>query len=511
MFCYQTTFYTEKLFLSVLEEKRRKEGLLAKRVELKHDRKARAMASRTKDNFQGYNGIPVEEKPRKRRGRESSSDGNTGGGESRAGDEMEELEYSPSEPEPDPGEYEGKPSKIMVKPKAPPKSAPPPMNFTDLLKLAEKKQYEPVEMKIIKKIEERPLTAEEQRERDYLERKHRKGVILKEKTEKETKPVASSSSSKKEVSHKEFISSKSNKHLTDKHSSSKGNFSSQSVPDKKSKGPSLSEKPSKLSSSSKPSHSEKAKSTHKESLKSLPSSSPIKSPFNGAAKPGSSAHTTTLKQTAHGIQKQLPPKELSLKKMSHTKPSSATPAHHESLKNSSSKPRSAAAVTGESFSRIKSSSNTGQGRPGNSLNIGHGSQGSNSVLGSGRSESSLGARQQSNSSAMGPGRPGSSTGMGQRRPGSGAGPVHPGSSQSTGTGRPSSSLSTGLGRSSSSGSGPGRPSSTSVGTLKPKCTVVSETISSKNLVPRLAGGQMNGMRRVPQQRPGFPLQGNFEM
>ncbi len=47
--------------------KKQKEELLAKRVELKSDRKARAMASRTKDNFRGYNGIPVVETPKKRR------------------------------------------------------------------------------------------------------------------------------------------------------------------------------------------------------------------------------------------------------------------------------------------------------------------------------------------------------------------------------------------------------------------------------------------------------------
>ncbi len=38
------------------------------------------------------------------------------------------------------------------------------MNFADLLKLAEKKQFEPVEMKVVKKTEERLRTAEEIRE-----------------------------------------------------------------------------------------------------------------------------------------------------------------------------------------------------------------------------------------------------------------------------------------------------------------------------------------------------------
>src|SRR3712207_8336250 len=45
---------------------RSKEELVKKRIELKHDKKARAMAKRTKDNFHGYNGIPVEEKSKKR-------------------------------------------------------------------------------------------------------------------------------------------------------------------------------------------------------------------------------------------------------------------------------------------------------------------------------------------------------------------------------------------------------------------------------------------------------------
>jgi protein SPT2 len=32
---------------------------------LKHDKKARALAKRTKDNFHGYNGIPTEEKSKR--------------------------------------------------------------------------------------------------------------------------------------------------------------------------------------------------------------------------------------------------------------------------------------------------------------------------------------------------------------------------------------------------------------------------------------------------------------
>ncbi|XP_062973253.1 protein SPT2 homolog [Elgaria multicarinata webbii] len=487
----------------VLEEKRRKEGLLAKRVELKHDRKARAMASRTKDNFCGYNGIPMEEKPKKRQGRESSSDRNTEGGECMTGDEMEQFEYSQTESEHESEEYEEKPSKTPVKPKAPPKTAPPTMNFRDLLKLAEKKQHEPVEIKVVKKTEERPMTAEELREREFLERKNRKAVLLKEKkVEKETKHVSVSSSSKKEILHKELMTARLSKHSTDKHSSSKGGLSSQSGTDKKAKGPALSEKPSKLSPSSKPRHTEKAKPSHKGTLKSPSNSSHVKVASSGGGKSGSSSHTPILKTAANGMLRQPSSKESGLKKTaSHTKAASVTATQHVSVKPSSSKQTSSSAASGGTLPRAKSSLSTGPGRPGSSLITGQGSQGP------GRSGSSSGSGQRSSSSSIGPGRPGNSLGLGSGRAGSSSGPVRSGSSQSVGPGRPSSSLNAGLGRGSSSGSVPGRPSSISVGTPKPKCTVVSETISSKNLVPRQGSGQMNGMRPFPQQRPGIPPQG----
>ncbi|XP_066467256.1 protein SPT2 homolog [Tiliqua scincoides] len=483
----------------VLEEKRRKEDLLAKRVELKHDRKARAMASRTKDNFRGYNGIPVEEKPRKRQGRENNSDRILDRGECMTGDEMEQFEYSQSESEHESDAYEEKPATASVKPKVLPKSAPPPMNFTDLLKLAEKKQYEPVEIKVVKKTEERPMTAEELREREYLERKNRKGGLQKEKkVEKEVKGVASNSS-KKEFSQKEFINAKLSKQSTDKHSISKGNISSQSGIDKKSKGPALSEKPAKLLSSSKPNHTEKAKLAHKGPLKNPPSSSHAKLPSSGG-KSASGSHIPVLKTAVNGSQKYPHTKEPSLKKTaSHTKPTNMSAGQHESVRNSSFRQGNSSSSTGEPNPRPKSSLSTGPGRPGSSLSTGHRSQGTSSGMVTGRSGSSSGLGQRSSNSSMGPGRPGSMAA-------SKLGPARVGSSQSTGPGRPGSSMNTGLGKGSNSGSGPGRPSSTSVGTLKPKCTVVSETISSKNLVPRQISGQMNGKRPFPPQRSGIPPQ-----
>lgn len=152
----------EELRRKALEEKRRKEELVKKRIELKHDKKARAMAKRTKDNFHGYNGIPVEEKSKKRQAMQShTSQGADQEYEMEEEDEF--LEYNQAESEQE-YEEEQEPPKVESKPKVPLKSAPPVMNFSDLLRLAEKKQYEPVEIKVVKKTEERPMTAEELRE-----------------------------------------------------------------------------------------------------------------------------------------------------------------------------------------------------------------------------------------------------------------------------------------------------------------------------------------------------------
>lgn len=166
------------------ELKKQKEELLAKRVELKSDRKARAMASRTKDNFRGYNGIPVVEGPKKRRTKQEMQE------EARRinaeqfrnnvinlEDDEDNYEYeqtdSESEQEPQRSSFNSGSIKPSTKPSAAPKTTAP-LNFADLLKLAEKKQHEPVELKpkLVKK-EERLRTAEELRELE-LERKARK-------------------------------------------------------------------------------------------------------------------------------------------------------------------------------------------------------------------------------------------------------------------------------------------------------------------------------------------------
>uniref|UniRef100_A0A8C8SN49 SPT2 homolog N-terminal domain-containing protein n=1 Tax=Pelusios castaneus TaxID=367368 RepID=A0A8C8SN49_9SAUR len=333
-----------------LEAKRKKEELLAKRVELKHDRKARAMASRTKDNFYGYNGIPIEEKPKKR---QTCANGDRcTDSEYMTEDDAEQFEYSQSESEHEPEEYEEKPSKAILKPKAPPKSAPSPMNFVDLLKLAEKKQYEPVELKVVKKIEERPRTAEELREREFLDRKNRKGETQKEKKkpEKEIKNVTASSSSKKMFSQKEFINAKLNKNSVDKLSSSKGSFSSLYSADKKTSTPVVSDKHGRPSSSSKSSQVEKVKATHNGSLKSSSTGIHSKSSINGIGKFGSRSHMPISKAPANGSQKLPSAKELNLKKSTsvHTKQGSTAPSQHEIIKHSSAvRPGSSAGVPGQ--------------------------------------------------------------------------------------------------------------------------------------------------------------------
>uniref|UniRef100_A0A8D0L234 Protein SPT2 homolog n=1 Tax=Sphenodon punctatus TaxID=8508 RepID=A0A8D0L234_SPHPU len=528
----------EEMRRKVLEEKRRKEGLLAKRVELKHDRKARAMASRTKDNFYGYNGIPIEEKPKKRKSGGESVDRGTDV-EYATEDEAELFEYSQTESEHEPEEYEEKPARVSVKPKAPPKSAPAPMNFTDLLRLAEKKQYEPVEIKVVKKIEERPRTAEELREMEYLERKNKKVDALKEKKkDKEAKNVAAPGPSKKLLSQKEIINAKLGKGSTEKHSSSKGSLSSLSSADKKSKAPPvLNEKHSRSSSSSsKSNHIAKAKTAQNASLKSQPSGSYSKPSVSGSGKPGPSSHTPISKKTANGTQKLPPAKEVSLKKSisGPTKPASSATPQHESVKNSSSKrpgshsgtgapPPRPGNSSGVGPGRPSSSSHTGSGRPstgpgrscsssapgrqGSSLDLGPGWSGSSSSLGAGRQSSISGHGRPGSSSSTGPGRPDSIPGTGPGRPGNNTGTTQPASSSSIGPGRPGTSSKTGLCRGSNLGTGPSRPGSSSAATPKPKCTVVSETISSKNLVVRPSNGQMNGMRSLIGHRPVSHPQG----
>uniref|UniRef100_A0A8C6UR32 SPT2 chromatin protein domain containing 1 n=1 Tax=Neogobius melanostomus TaxID=47308 RepID=A0A8C6UR32_9GOBI len=196
-----------------IENKKQKEELLAKRVELKSDRKARAMASRTKDNFRGYNGIPIVDVPKKRRTKqemlEEARQINTEQFRNDVNDledDEDNIEYeqtdSESDEEPQRNTFSMKPSSGSMKPSMK-QSAAPKMNFADLLKLAEKKQHEPVDLKPkVMKKDERLRTAEEIRELE-LERKAKKL----EKDVKGERSHSSSSSSKATFEKIQFIDS----------------------------------------------------------------------------------------------------------------------------------------------------------------------------------------------------------------------------------------------------------------------------------------------------------------
>ncbi|XP_037695191.1 protein SPT2 homolog [Choloepus didactylus] len=508
----------EELRKKTLEEKRRKEELVKKRIELKHDKKARAMAKRTKDNFHGYDGIPVEEKSKKRQAMESHTSQGTDQ-EYDMEEEDEFLEYNQEESEQE-YEEEQEPPKVESKPKVSLKSAPPPMNFTDLLRLAEKKQYEPVEIKIVKKKEERPMTAEELREREFLERKHRK---KKPETDVRLPPTVS----KKAPSQKETVGTKLSKGSGDKHPS-KG--TPLPCAEKKSRPNIASEKPLGLSSSkSMPGERTKAGSGNC----SQPSlregrDRPV---FNGAGKPHSSTYSPSVPKTsASGTQKSVTEhkaKKSPLSHPSHSRPGPLVTPHNKAKSLGVRQPDS-------SSNSAPGRPSTGTARP--TVNSGPVPRRQNGSSSSGSERSVSGTKKPASDSypsgrtvsgPSGPGRPASNS-SGPGRPISGLGGSGRPAGRSGGPGRPVSSphdlrqtvsgsgppgrLVSGPGRSVSglvpagrtvSSSGPGRPVSSlapgrtvssSGPPLKPKCTVVAETISSKNIISRSSNGQMNGMK-----------------
>ncbi|XP_021119561.1 protein SPT2 homolog isoform X1 [Heterocephalus glaber] len=498
----------EELRRKALEEKRRKEELVKKRIELKHDKKARAMAKRTKDNFHGYNGIPIEEKSKRRQAMESHTSQGTDQ-EYEMEEEDEFLEYNQVELEQE-YEEEQEPPKVESKPKVPLKSAPPPMNFTDLLRLAEKKQFEPVEIKVVKKTEERPMTAQELKEREFLERKHRKRKL---ETDVKLPPTVS----KKASSQKESVGTKLNKVPGDRHPSSKG----MSFPhtEKKSRPSTASEKHLALSSSkSVPGKRTKAGSGNS----SQPSlceghDRPV---FNGAVKPYSSTYSPSVPKTsASGTQKSAA--EYKAKKLPSSHPSHSKPGPTVTPQSKAKSP--GVRQPGSTSSSAPGRPSLGTARP--TLSSGSVPRGQNGSSSSGPKRSVSGTKKLSSdlnpsgrtvSGTSGPGRPVSGSGNSRRPVGSSGGSERPISSShdrrpvsgARPTGRPVSGAgrsisgsvpaartvnSSGPGRPVSS-SGPGRTVSSPGPPIRPKCTVVSETISSKNIISRSDNGQMNGMK-----------------
>ncbi|XP_056596536.1 protein SPT2 homolog [Triplophysa dalaica] len=447
-----------------LRSKKAKEELLAKRVELKSDRKARAMASRTKDNFRGYNGVPVVEQPKKRQSRGGRSEDQ----ETSAMYDEDSFDYEASDSESDEPSRSVEPSRPLKpqpradsfskvdskqkKPSAPARPAPPPMNFAELLKLAQKKQFEPVELKTVKKTEERLRTADEIRELE-MERKVKKqdrgkDVKLDRNSGQKDGTSHSSSSSQKKIADVDNRNGKLAKSAVDKYSSSN-----------------TSKKPKPQSSSER---------------------------TYGSAKPhvdrtnlGSSATINSkvaTKKSASFQAKQAPPRPSQGQRP--TTSSDLTPK-----KGFTSGPQGKTNISGIRSGASTEAGRSGQGPPKNSGQVKLG-QSNLDRGGHPQKQVKPGTIQRPGSGfpprpgSNGLVRPSSGDSLKQQRPsgslqrpqvpggsrGSLNGPINRGGGVS---GRPTNSM----------GSGPGRP----------QCTVVSETISTKDYTPRPG---------MPQRAPG---------
>ncbi|CAO2596437.1 Protein SPT2 homolog [Lemmus lemmus] len=492
----------EELRRTALEEKRRREELLRKRIELKHDRRARAMARRTKDNFYGYDGIPVKEKTKKRQRAESGSNQRTDPEyEVEAGeflnDSQGKLEQEFKE--------EQEPLKAESQPKAPLKRAPPPMTFTDLMKLAEKKQFEPVEVKGVRKAEERPMTAKELREREFLERMHKN-----KKPETELPPPVSPSL-------RDSVGTKPSKGSGDRQASSKGLLfphaektcrpstgiekqvtlsSCKSTPgERTTAGSGNNSQPSHNRPVSQPSTCSSsvpktATSKGKTPLPSYPSHSkpgPTVFPHNEAKSPGIRQPASNSNSASGRLSPGTAWPTVSSGAMStrqHGNSCSGPEQSISGIRKLASHPHpSGRIVNGTNGPGRPASSSTGPGRP------------ISGPSGSGRPLSSSGGPRQPVNSPHDIRRPVSSPdSLGRSVSGPGksiSGSFPAGRPVSLGPGRPGSSL------------GPGRISSPDP-PIKPKCTVVSETISLKNIISRSSNGQINGMKPLPSGYRSVP-------
>ncbi|XP_037538658.1 protein SPT2 homolog isoform X2 [Nematolebias whitei] len=501
--------------------KKQKDELLAKRVELKSDRKARAMASRTKDNFKGYNGIPVLEIPKKRGSKLDKQLDESDSERFRNDlinplDDEDNYEYEQTDSEPEQEPEMQRPGRTIAakvtssssksfskKPCGQPRPASSTLNFADLLKLAEKKQFEPVELKpkVVKK-EERLRTADEIRELEM----ERKAKGLDKNRDSKAEPPKNSKSQpnlvRKSTQQKE---QKFSKPQTQKTSVEKPAF-----PSDQGKKPHLPLSNDRGLSSSKSSISDRERSrdrvyhSDRERPKASMSgtSGAIKSKIpskvqssqvsakQGGPRPSSATQKVSTSSDLSFRRDNLSSHQKGASGISGNRPSSSSGPGQKPQQGSSHQTRpiqGSCSKQGPTVGGIKS----GKGEP---VRPGY-----NSTV---KSNSSSGMRP----SLGGPPKAGSQPqgrlgGTIQTKPGnapqvrpSGSGPRgHPGSGgfqlPGAGTGRPGSG-----------GLAPGRPTgSFGSGPGRPKCTVVSETISSKNV-----GGARPGVPPRPgmQQRPG---------
>ncbi|MEQ2174517.1 hypothetical protein GOODEAATRI_008771 [Goodea atripinnis] len=445
------------------------------------------MASRTKDNFKGYNGIPVVEAPKKRE----------------------------AEPEPEilrPGKTigvsrTGGTSKTVSKQLAGPPKPPPAMNFADLLRLAEKKQFEPVELKPKVKKEERLRTAEEIRELEMERKAKRPDKNRDSKVDggrEGSRSLSSSTSVRKNTTEKEQKHNRPQKNSIENTSLHRsGNkvqptvtsdtglsFSKPSVSDKerdRNKVPH--------------SHRERSKMGMSTTSAATVSKNPSKALSSQVSAKQASSRPSFTQKPSTSSDLSLRKDKLSLHQkgasgIPRNRPSSVVGASQKSQQGSLQQTRP---IQGSSLKQapiaggMKSSSGHLQ-RPGNNSVVG--SNGKSLIRPSLGGPSKTGNQSQGRPVGIPQNKPGgapqarlggSGPGRGGSRP-PGSGPFNPGSGGQV-PGRPNGSL----------GSGPGRP----------KCTVVSETISSKNVGgPRPGVSVRPGMQQrpgmIPGMRPGMP-------
>ncbi|XP_053741052.1 protein SPT2 homolog [Synchiropus splendidus] len=508
-----------------MEIKKQKEELLAKRVELKSDRKARAMASRTKDNFHGYNGVPFVEPPKKRRSKQdmeedehSMANGRFRNYAVEAEDDEDNYEYEPSdsEPEPEPVQRPGKPS--AKKPNGTQKSAAPSMNFADLLKLAEKKQFEPVDLKRkVVKQEERLRTADEIREHEMEQKARRRDKDPRTERDKDSRP--SSASARKGNAEKEHNNVKPQKGSSERPGQISGSGK------KSSSAPSN----DKTHVSSKPLSRDreglKARQGDKERPKTSMSSSsggmtklPLKTSLSQVSAKQSPVRTSSGHKSSEVKKNGLPSPKGRAANATGSRPSSGQRPEVGSSKQqrpsqASSVRQVPAAPTGKG-QLVRSGGSTSGLKPSSAGPLKAGSSQQARPRDPAKSSLARPGGSSSQAAAHGPpgransaggslaGRPPGVAGSGPGRPmgAAGSGPGRPSGRQTSGPGRPTGSQGNGMGRPTGS-VGPGRPmGSSAAGLGRSKCTVMSETISSKNVGgPRPGGPLRPGM----QQRPGM--------
>ncbi|XP_061773569.1 protein SPT2 homolog [Nerophis ophidion] len=483
--------------LKEIELKKQKQDLEAKRVELKSDRKARAMASRTKDNFRGYNGIPVVEVPKKRRTKQEMENEKSENGQKfqnysidpEEDEDNYEYEQTDSEPDQDPeplrpgkissisGSSSGSSKSLPKKPNGPSKPPSSSMNFADLLKLAEKKQFEPVELKPKVVKEERLRTAEEIRELE-IERKAKS-------RNRSPKTQPSSTVVKKTMSDKEQKNCKLQRIVSDKPNQPGG----------------MKKKP-QCTPSSKTSSGERDRDRPKTVVPSKAASTLI--PTKQGVPKTSFSHTPSISN------------DLRLKKGSFSsvqgRPSGIIQSRPigtsvKELRSPNDNPQKTRPTQGSSVKKEQALVNpkSGKGEQPRSGNHPAVKPIGNSVV----RPSSSGRPKETNKPQPRPlgttqAKPGGST-LHSHPAGSGARPL--GSVQGRAfSGGPG----VGVGRGASGGSVPNRQPSGSFGSGpgRPKCTVVSETISSKNMGgPRPGVPPRPGMPQRPGMapRPGGPI------